>query len=262
MSDHMTKPLKELAEDIIADGIVDAEEIAKMRERLYADGVIDREEADFLFAVNDAVSGHENDPGWYEFFVEALTSHVLADEVSPDEIDDDETAYLISKIEADGQVDDAELALLVNIVATAKGTTEKFQQFVLSSLKASVLADGIIDADEVEMIKKVIYGTGGGAGEGVDRAEADLIFELNDAVTGKANDASWQDLFVEAITKHVLEDDVSPGVVDDDEAAWLISNVEADGQVDDSEKALLASIKASATGIAESLKAKMDAWGV
>ena len=51
MSDHMDKPLDELAADIVADGIVDADEVAKMRERLYADGIIDRAEADFLFAV-------------------------------------------------------------------------------------------------------------------------------------------------------------------------------------------------------------------
>ncbi len=182
---HMTMALEKLAKGIVADGVVDADEIAKMRERLYADNVIDREEADFLFAVNDGVSGNANDPGRKDLFVEALTSHVLEDETSPGEIDDDETEYLISKLEADGKVDGIELALLVNIVAKGKGTTEKFQQFVWSSLKAAVLEDGIIDADEVEMIKTVIYGSGGGAGEGVDRAEADFLFEVNDAATGK-----------------------------------------------------------------------------
>ena len=31
---------------------------------LYADGVIDREEADFLFSINDVVSGNKNSPAW------------------------------------------------------------------------------------------------------------------------------------------------------------------------------------------------------
>ena len=258
----LARPLRALEKKVVADGIVDAEEVAKIRERLYADNVIDREEADFLFAVNDRVSGNANDPGWKGLFVDALTAHVLEDEVSPGEVDDDETDYLISKIEADGKVDDVELALLVNIVSAASKTTEKLQQFVLSSLKASVLADGVIDAEEVAMIRQVIYGSGSGAGEGVDRAEADFLFELNDAVTGKENDPGWQDLLVEAITKHVLEDEVSPGEVDDDEAAWLIQKVEADGQMDDAEKAILASVKAKAEKIADSLKAKMDSWDV
>jgi len=262
MSDHMTKPLSELVEDIVADGIVDADEVSKMRERLYADGVIDREESDFIFAVNDAVSGNANDPGWQALFVQALTDHVLADDISPGAVDDDETEYLIAKIEGDGKVDDVEMALMANIIATADATTDKFQQFVLASLKAAILEDGIIDADEVELVKTVIYGKGGGAGEGVDRAEADFLFAINDAVTGKANAPTWQPLLAEAITKHVLEDDISPGEVDEDEAAWLIANIEADGQVDEAEKAILTSIKANAKSIADSLAQKMDAWQV
>jgi len=258
----MTKPLSELVEDIVADGIVDADEVSKMRERLYADGVIDREESDFIFAVNDAVSGNANDPGWQALFVQALTDHVLADDISPGAVDDDETEYLIAKIEGDGKVDDVEMALMANIIATADATTDKFQQFVLASLKAAILEDGIIDADEVELVKTVIYGKGGGAGEGVDRAEADFLFAINDAVTGKANAPTWQPLLAEAITKHVLEDDISPGEVDEDEAAWLIANIEADGQVDEAEKAILTSIKANAKSIADSLAQKMDAWQV
>jgi len=262
MSDHMTKPLAELASDILADGIVDAAEVAQLQERVYADGVVDREEADFLFTINDGVSGKANDAGWKALFVKALTDFVLADDVSPGVVDDDEAAYLIAQIQGDGRVDDVELALLVNIIATAESTTDAFQQFVLASLKAAVLEDGVVDDDEVEMIKAVIYGKGGGEGEGVDRAEADFLFAINDAVSGKANCAGWQALLVEAITKHVLEDETSPGEIDDDEAAWLIANIEGDGQVDEAEKAILASIKANATVIADSLKAKMESWQV
>jgi TPP-dependent pyruvate/acetoin dehydrogenase alpha subunit len=86
----MTKPLGEFAKEILEDGIIDAEEVKKIRERIYADNVIDKEEADFLFELNDAVSGKENDPSWKDLFVEALSDYVLKDEVSPGEVDDDE----------------------------------------------------------------------------------------------------------------------------------------------------------------------------
>lgn len=128
--DHMTAQLKEFAEAIIEDGIVDAEETTKIRERIYADGVIDREEADFLFQINDAVSGHDNDPAWQQLFVEALTAHVLEDEESPGEIDGDEAKWLISKIEGDGQVDDNEKALLKNIQAKASVVSESLSAFI------------------------------------------------------------------------------------------------------------------------------------
>ena len=248
MSHHLTAPLAELKTELLADGIIDADEVALLRERLYDDGIIDREEADFLFEINDAVTGKPNDAGWAALFVEALTDHVLADEVSPGVLDADEAGWLLAKIEGDGQVDDAELALLINITAKASDCDAGFNAFVLAALKAKVLEDGVVDDEEVEMIEAVIYGTGGGAGAGVDRAEADFLLELNDAVSGEANCAGRQALFVEAIAAHVLEDDVSPGVIDDDEAEYLHGQLYADGQIDAVEQALIKHLKGAAKG--------------
>ena len=124
MVDYMKKPLVELIADITADGVVDADEVAGMRQRLYADGKIDREEADFLFAINEAVSGNANDPGWRKLFVDAITSHVLEDEESPGVIDEQEAAWLITKIEGDLQVDETEKALLASIKKNAKSIHE------------------------------------------------------------------------------------------------------------------------------------------
>ena len=247
MTDYMKTPLKDLVQDIVADGVVDKAEVARMRKRLYADAVIDREEADFIFDVNDAVSGHKNAPGWQKLFVEALTDHVLGDKTSPGEVDEKEASYLISKIKTDRQVDTAELALLVNITAKAKATCPKFQKFVLQSLKDAILADGTIDADEIKMIKTVVYGNGGGESTGVNRAEADFLFELNDAVSNKKNLPEWEKLFVEAITKHVLEDETSQGVVDVAESVYLIEKIMADRQVDAVEVALIKNIMGLAT---------------
>jgi hypothetical protein len=113
----------------------------------------------------------------------------------------------------------------------------------LQELKASVLEDGIVDADEVAAIRAQLFDDGK-----IDREEADFLFEINDAVSGKENDAGWKDLFVEALSKHVLEDDESPGEIDDAEAAYLKEKIHGDGQVDEAEKALLATIKEKATG--------------
>lgn len=247
----------ELKKRILEDGIIDADEVEVLRKELYEDEVIDREEADFLFALNDATSGAANDPSWKKLFVKALADHVLADEISPGVIDDDEAEYLISKIEADGVVDANELALLVYIAAHGQGAPDSFNTFVLSSMKAAILEDGIIDEAEVKMIRKVIYGTGGAAGEAVDRMEADFLFDLNDATSGKDNHPSWKDLFVEALSAYVLEDEISPGEIDEDEADYLIEKILADGVVDENEKALLKNIKAKATKIDDKLMAKL-----
>jgi len=111
--------LNKLVADIIADGKVDAQEVAKLREVLYADGEIDREEADALFKINDAVSGNENDPAWKDFFVKAIAKHVLGDTKSPGAVDDEEATWLVAAVEGDGTVDEIEKAMLVNIKAKA-----------------------------------------------------------------------------------------------------------------------------------------------
>ena len=109
------KTLEELKKDLLADGIIDSKEVKTVESVIFEDGIVDKEEADFLFELNNAVSGKENAPEWKEFFVKAITSFVIDDEKSNGEVDDDEAKYLYEQIKGDGQIDDVEKALLLNI---------------------------------------------------------------------------------------------------------------------------------------------------
>jgi len=124
------KPLEQLKKDLLEDGVIDAEEVKELQEVLYADGVIDHEEADFLFELNDAVSGHENHPSWNEFFIKAISSFLLEDEVSPGEIDDEEAEWLYDKVVGDGQVDGVEKDLLMNLKRNAKSFPVKLESLL------------------------------------------------------------------------------------------------------------------------------------
>lgn len=117
--------LDELKKDLLSDGIIDVEEVETIKHKIYEDGKIDREEANFLFELNDAVTGKDNAPEWKELFIDAITAYVLEDEKSPDVIDEDEADYLYEQINGDGQIDDTERALLENIKAKAKNFPEK-----------------------------------------------------------------------------------------------------------------------------------------
>ena len=114
------KSLEELKRELLADGIIDAGEVKELEAVLYEDGVIDKDEVDFLFELNNAVSGKANAPEWKDFFVKAITSFVLDDEQSKGEVDEDEAKYLYDQIKGDGQIDDIEKALLENIKAKSK----------------------------------------------------------------------------------------------------------------------------------------------
>lgn len=119
----------------------------------------------------------------------------------------------------------------------------------LEELKKSVLEDGVIDKVEVQEIRNVIYADGK-----IEKEEAEFLFALNDAVSGNNNDSSWNELMVEAITSFVLDDDETPGVVDETEAEWLIQKITADGNIDGVERAILENIKKKAKQIPEQLK--------
>jgi hypothetical protein len=249
----MKPDLLELINEICEDCIVDAGEVVKLSAILDADGVIDREESDALFMINDKTTGNDNCDEWKAYFVKSITAHVLADDTSPGKIDANENTYLQEKIGADGVCDSLELALCVAIITEAEECVVEFIDFTLEKLKAQVLEDGIIDKGEVELISAVIYGSGGSSGANVDKKEAEYLFALNDATSGKENSDEWQPLFVEALSKYYLEDETSPGEIDQDEAGHLKDMMGMDGNLDGNEIALLGHIKITASAIHEDL---------
>ena len=118
----------------------------------------------------------------------------------------------------------------------------------LDELKKSILADGVIDEQEAKQLREVLYADGV-----IENEEAEFLFELYDAVSGKDNHSSWKILFVDAITSFLLEDEKSPGVVDADEANWLLAKIQGDGKLDDLELALLKNLKSKAKKLPPSL---------
>lgn len=124
------KTLEELKTSVLEDGVIDAEEVKEIREVIYADGKIEKDEAEFLFALNDAVTGQQNHSSWKELMVEAISSYMLDDATSPNEVDDDEAEWLIAHVQGDGQIDEIERAILDNIKAKAQKISPKLQSIL------------------------------------------------------------------------------------------------------------------------------------
>ncbi len=129
--DYANKSLAEIAKDILQDGIIDADELDKLRKRLRGGGKIDREKADFLFNLNDGVSGKNNSPEWRGFFVGVIAEFLLEDENSPGEIDEEEGKWLIKKIDRDGTIDENEKELLRHLKKKAR----KMPEFLKEKIK-------------------------------------------------------------------------------------------------------------------------------
>jgi hypothetical protein len=255
----MSDTLETLASDVLDDGRIDADEVERLRDVIYEDGLVDRDEADMLFDLNDATVGTHNDEAWGDLFVEAVASHVLDDDESPGVVDDEEADWLIERIEEDDQVDSNELALLLRIAEDATGgAADSLTDATLDAAREAFLADGVIDDEEVDQIRTIVYGSGGSSGARVDRTEAHFLFDLNDAVTGESNTDAWPELFVEAIASHVLDDEESPGAVDEDEAEWLRDRIEGDDTYDATERQLLAEIVDRAESLPDTVEFDLD----
>ena len=124
------KSLQQLKTEILEDGIIDANEVQEIEALIYEDGKIDQEEADFMFDLNDAVSGKSNHESWGDLFVKAIASFVLDDDESNGEIDEDEANYLFDKIQADGQIDQLEMKLLNHLKSSVSSFPDKLNQLL------------------------------------------------------------------------------------------------------------------------------------
>lgn len=122
--------LNELKAILLDDGVIDAQKVELLQNELYYDGVIDTNEANFLFEINDAVSGKNNSIEWEHFFIKAISDYLLNDTSSPNVIDYEETAWLLEKIDQDGKVDCIERELLLNLKERANSFPQELEKLL------------------------------------------------------------------------------------------------------------------------------------
>ncbi|MGH6920755.1 MAG: hypothetical protein ACREJ0_23985 [Geminicoccaceae bacterium] len=243
--------------EVAGDGRLCADDVLRLRRAIYQDGGIDRDKAAALFELNRDHKSH--DPAWAEFYVEALSDFFYWREGSDSVLTEDAERMLMEWIgPAEAIEDGTELRLLLSLIFRTSGSSEPFRTYVLDAVRHSVLHSrqalygqaerqpGVIDAADVEVIRKLVYGLGGQSGMAISAAEAAFLFELNHATAGAANAPAWRDLFVKAVTMHLLFGGGSPDRIDEAEAHWLIAQIRVDKANLDNERALLAYLKQEA----------------
>jgi len=117
----------------------------------------------------------------------------------------------------------------------------------LQDLKARLLADGVIDDSEVEVLRKELYADGK-----IDQAEVELLVALRNEA--KQTCSSFEKLFFEAVTENVLQD----GSIDADEAKWLREMLFADGKIDAAEKQFLQQLHTKARKVSPEFQKLFD----
>ena len=255
----MPEALRRMAEA----GRISAEDVLVMRREVFTDGVVHAREAEWLFTLNDACE--ETAPEWPAFFVEALVDYAVHQAEPHGYMSPENAKWLVERISRDGKVKTrTELELLLKALEQSRISPESLVSFALSQVKSAVvegsgpvrsgasLEPGRIGKAEVELLRRVLYAYGGAGNIAVTRAEAEVLFDINDATRTAVNDPAWADLFVKAIANHLLaghEHDVPPRDVALARAKWL----------DEPSGGFLKAMSKGLTGIWQAFR-QPDAW--
>jgi hypothetical protein len=200
-------------DDVAARGAITDADVLRMRRAFYADGRIEPHEAEALIALNAAC--REQAPAWIDCYVEMLTDHLVNQVVPEGYLTVENADWLIERVTRNGRIATrGDFELVVNVLDKARWSPERLVAFALAQVRDVVLERNrdltaptnrpIVCEADVELLRRIIYAFGGDANIAITRAEADILFEINDATEGAENADAWQPLFVKAIANCVL----------------------------------------------------------
>ena len=85
-----------------------------------------------------------------------LKADILAD----GKIEEQEVETIRSELYADGKIDKDEVEFLLALRTEAQSTCPSFEQLFFEAIGQHVLADGVIDAEEVVWLRKMLFADG------------------------------------------------------------------------------------------------------
>ncbi|MDK2757436.1 hypothetical protein [Blastomonas fulva] len=211
----MTRPLDDVTAMIAQARSLGPDETLALRRAVWPDGKISAQEAGILFALNRVSSAPSRE--WVDFFVEAITAYLVEQADPRGYVSDENAAWLMQAIDQDGKVDTlAELELVVKVIERAENVPDSLKAYALDQIRHAVLhgqgptrcgdalQPGSIGTAEVRLLRRVLYAAGGAAPAHINRAEAELLFEIKDATLAGQNAPEWQTLFVQALSLHLM----------------------------------------------------------
>ena len=201
--------------EIKARGSIKDADVLKLRRNYYDDGSISAEEADVIFALNDACP--VQDPAWADCFIETITDYLVEQAEPRGYLTTENAQWLIERIGKDGRVDSkTELELLVNVLDKARWAPQSLVRFALEQVRDAVLdgtgplrsgkklEPGIVSEADVDLLRRILYSAGSDGSIAITQAEAQVLFDIDEATTGRDNHPAWTDLFVKAIANCVM----------------------------------------------------------
>ena len=211
----MDQPLDSLVGRIIAARSISPQDTVALRELVWADGTLDAMEAEAIFALNAACP--KSCPHWVDFFVEAISVHLVEQREPKGYVDAENAAWLIAQIGKDGKVETrAELLLLMAVFEKALNVDDALKDYAIAQVERVVLTGegptrsgetlrpGIIDEAEVTLLRRIFYAPASDGAAIISSDEAAALFRIKDATLGADNAAEWPLLFVQLVGNHLM----------------------------------------------------------
>ena len=201
-------------EDILACGTITKADLARFRRVFYEDGIVSSEEAEILFKLSRC---NFDGTAWADFFVEAVTDYIVFQAHPQGYVTSENAHWLLDRISHGGFVTSKiELDLAVSVIDKARWAPVSLAKFALDQIKHAVVtgtgplrdnpsaAAGTITAGEVDLLRRILYAFGGDGHVAITREEADVLFDIDEAVARAAPNPAWTDLFVKAVANVIM----------------------------------------------------------
>lgn len=202
-------------DEICTRGSIRDSDVLAMRRAFNENGVISTSEAEALVSLNTAC--RVTDASWPKFFIEALTDYIVHQTEPDGYIVADKAEWMVERISRDGRVKtNTELELLLNVLDAARWSPPSLAAFALGQVRDAVisgvgvtragqmLGKGTIGQSEIDLLRRILYAFAGDGGIAVTRTEAEVLIEINRALTPGRSSPAWTELFVKAVGASVL----------------------------------------------------------
>jgi hypothetical protein len=202
-------------DEILGRGSIMESDIPPFRRVLYEDGIITAEEAELLFHLNTSCS--VKPPAWSELFIEGITDYIVYQERPQGYLTASNAHWLIDRVSDNGQIRSrGNLDLVVHVLDKARWAPVSLATFALAQVKDAVLSGKgplrpgssvepkQITDPEVDLIRRIIYAFGGDGHVAVTREEADVLFDIDEAIADGPPNPAWTDLFVKAVANVIM----------------------------------------------------------
>lgn len=188
------------------NGYITAEDVKFLQDQVYKNGLQTKAELNSLLGL--AERAPDGDIEWLEFFGETSADYYLREELSHDYITERSYNDLHAQVTRYSHtVTPLVLSMLIKLVAKSSAAPPVMKDFIIDQIRLAIQARGMdpaITANDVALIRGFLIATDDGTNSMITQKEACFLFDLNDMTICRANDASWSEIFVKAITSHIM----------------------------------------------------------